>query len=251
MKIALGIEYQGTNYHGWQKQQGLVTLQATLEEALSKLADQPVVVQCAGRTDEGVHAFGQVVHLETTAKRSMHAWVFGGNNFLPRDIRIQWAKEMPEDFHARFSAVARRYRYVIYNHNVSSALHREVTTFYFYNLDEKRMQEAANYLLGEHDFSAFRGAYCQARHAIRNVTKLEITRQDRLIFIDIIANAFLQHMVRNIVGVLLEIGNGDREPIWAKKVLEGRRREKGGITAPSTGLYFMQVDYPEKYGLSY
>ncbi|MFA6409320.1 MAG: tRNA pseudouridine(38-40) synthase TruA [Gammaproteobacteria bacterium] len=250
MKIALGIEYQGTNYHGWQKQQGLVTLQGTLEEALSKLADQPIAVQCAGRTDEGVHAFGQVVHLETTARRSIHAWVFGGNNFLPRDIRIQWAKEMPEDFHARFSAVARHYRYIIYNHNVPSALYHERATFYFYKLDEKRMQEAAQYLIGEHDFSAFRGAYCQAQSTVRNITKLEISRSGRIITIEVVANAFLQHMVRNIVGVLLEIGNGDREPIWAREVLESKTRSLGGITAPSTGLYFMQVDYPEKYGLS-
>lgn len=249
MKIALGLEYQGTNYHGWQKQEGLVTLQGTLEEALSKFANQPIIAQCAGRTDEGVHALGQVVHLETTAVRSMHAWVFGGNNFLPRDIRIQWAKEVPKDFHARFSAQARYYRYIIYNHNVPSALYRDRSTFYFYKLDEKKMQEAAKYLIGEHDFSAFRGADCQSQSTCRNVTKLEIARQGRMLFIDIIANAFLQHMVRNIVGVLLEIGTGKREIIWAKEVLESKTRSLGGVTAPSTGLYFMQVYYPERYSL--
>lgn len=245
-RIALNLEYLGTNYHGWQRQNGLVTVQSKVEEALSKVADEKVTVYCAGRTDVGVHALGQIIHFDTNAKRDLRSWIFGGNHNLPSDIRIQWAKEVSADFHARFSAKARYYRYLIYNHPISTALFCNRTGFYpLPKLDEILMQEASVHLIGEHDFSAFRGTGCQSRSAMRNVIKLEVKRDTdpRIITVDIVANAFLQHMVRNIVGALLEVGSKKRPPIWIKEVLEARQRTLAGATAYAEGLYLIAVDY--------
>lgn len=240
----LGIEYQGTKYHGWQKQDGLITIQESVELALSKIANAPIEIVCAGRTDAGVHAVEQVVHFDTQSIRAMHAWVFGGNHNLPKDIRIQWAKPVDETFHARFSALCRTYRYLIFNHKVPSALLRDRVTFYpLHYLQENLMQEAAQYLIGEHDFSAFRGSSCQSHSPKRNVIEISIIRQEHLITIDITANAFLQHMVRNIVGVLLEIGAAKRPPVWTQEVLLSRDRSLAGITAHPEGLYLYKVDY--------
>ncbi|HVV67904.1 MAG TPA: tRNA pseudouridine(38-40) synthase TruA [Gammaproteobacteria bacterium] len=245
MRWALGIEYEGTCYHGWQSQtnEKLMTVQRCLEQAVSRVADHAVEVVCAGRTDKGVHATSQVVHFDTARPRDSRAWVMGVNHGLPEDIRVIWAKEVSEDFHARFSAVARRYHYIIYNHRIASAILRRHVTWFIHPLDEDKMRVAANYLLGEHDFSAFRGADCQAKTTRRCVHRLDIVRRGDFIKIDIQANAFLHHMVRNIAGVLIEIGVAKRQPVWAQEVLMGRDRKLGGITAPPEGLYLVDITY--------
>lgn len=249
MRIALGIEYNGANYHGWQIQQNLATIQLLLENAVSKVANHQVQVVCAGRTDVGVHAFEQIVHFDTDAKRTDYAWLMGINTYLPPDIRVQWIKLMPEDFHARFSATSRLYRYYIYNNRINSAHYYKKATWYPIELNAELMQEAAQFLIGEHDFSAFRGIDCQSKSTKRNVILLTVERKDRMIIIDIKANAFLMHMVRNIVGVLLEIGLGKKPPIWAKEVLLSCDRKAAAVTAPAAGLYFVKAEYPLKFGL--
>lgn len=250
MRVALGLSYDGTAYHGWQSQEEVPSVQAALEKALSFVADHPVSVVCAGRTDGGVHALSQVVHFETTAVRTNYAWILGTNAQLPADIRVSWVQEVAEDFHARFSALARSYRYIIFNSPVHSALLRNQVTLCHRELEVERMQAAANYLVGEHDFTSFRALQCQAKSPVRTIHQLDIYRQDQFVIIDIKANAFLHHMVRNIAGVLIAIGSGKQEPIWAQEVLLAKDRAQGGVTAPSSGLYFMSVDYPEHFGLS-
>ncbi|MFT3741622.1 MAG: tRNA pseudouridine(38-40) synthase TruA [Gammaproteobacteria bacterium] len=249
MRWALGLEYDGSHYHGWQKQQDatLPTLQVQLEHALSKIANHPVEAVCAGRTDRGVHAWGQVIHFDTVADRTPATWVAGVNHCLPADMRITWAIPVDSEFHARYSALSRRYCYQLYCHPIRPALYRQYWTWINFELDIALMQLAAQDLVGEHDFSAFRGADCQARSPIRRVDWLTISQTDHIIKIDIQANAFLHHMVRNIVGVLLEIGKKRREPDWAKAVLLGRDRKLGGITAPPQGLYLMGVEYPKPF----
>jgi tRNA pseudouridine38-40 synthase len=249
MRIALGIEYDGQPYCGWQFQDHSPSVQAVLEQALSNVAAHPVRVTCAGRTDTGVHAAEQVVHFDTEAIRDNKAWVMGTNVNLPKSISVLWAHAVDETFHARFSAVRRRYRYVIFNRDVRSAILAGRVAFNFRPLKETRMQEAAQYLVGKHDFNAYRAVACQAKSPVRTVYRLEVTRRDELILIDIVANAFLHHMVRNITGVLMAIGAGEYEPIWAKEVLEGRDRSLGGVTAPPGGLYLMEVIYPEAFAL--
>lgn len=247
MRISAGIEYNGTAYHGWQTQlsPALNTLQTQCEIALSRVADHPITVVCAGRTDKGVHATGQVIHFDTTAHRTTHAWVAGANHYLPDDMRLLWAKIVDESFHARFSAIARRYRYVLYNHPIRPALLKSQVSWYPIPLDAEKMQEAAQFLVGEHDFSAFRGADCQAKTTLRTVEYIRLRREKDTIVIDIQANAFLHHMVRNIVGVLIAIGKGERPVNWAEAVLLSRQRSLGGITAPPEGLYLEEVVYPE------
>lgn len=247
MRFALGIEYDGSNYHGWQCQPGLKTIQTALEEALTKVAAEKIAIVCAGRTDVGVHATGQVIHFETSARREKKAWIFGVNNYLPSDIRVQWAEEMPEGFHARFSAISRHYRYYIYNKNTASAILPNKISWCPYYLNEKKMHEAALHLLGEHDFSSFRGQGCQAKTANRFIKAISVERKGLIIVIDVQANAFLLHMVRNIVGVLWEIGAGKKEPIWAKEVLLACDRTLGGKTASAAGLYLTKVHYPPEY----
>jgi tRNA pseudouridine38-40 synthase len=247
MKIALGVEYDGTDFHGWQFQGDVRSVQECLEKALSKVADHPLTVHCAGRTDTGVHATGQVVHFETEAVRSPRSWVLGCNVNLPNDISVLWAQEMPEDFHARFSAVGRHYRYRILNRATRSALWRERATWMHHALDERRMQQAAQYLVGTHDFSSYRALACQAKHPVRTVHSLSVRRQHEMVVIDIHANAFLHHMVRNIAGVLMAIGKGDQEVTWTAEILALRDRTQGGVTAPPQGLCLTKVDYPQNY----
>ena len=249
MRIALGIEYDGRPYCGWQYQDHSPSVQATLEQALSSVAAQPIRVICAGRTDTGVHAAEQIVHFDTDVVRDEKAWIRGTNVNLPKSISVLWARNVSDTFHARFSAVRRRYRYVIFNRDIRPAFLAGRVAFEYRPLNEARMQEATQYLRGEHDFNAYRAVACQAKSPIRTVYRLDVTRQDELLLIDIEANAFLHHMVRNIAGVLMTIGAGEQAPQWAKQVLEGRDRSLGGVTGPPDGLYLMEVVYPEEFGL--
>lgn len=249
MKVALGVEYDGSDFHGWQFQGDVRSVQECLEDALSTVADHPIGVHCAGRTDTGVHATAQVVHFETSAKRSPRSWILGTNANLPDDISISWAKEMPEHFHARFSAVGRRYRYLIINRPFRSALWRHRAVWIHRPLEAEKMQRAAESLVGTHDFSSYRALACQAKHPVRTLHSLKVSREGEMIAIDVHANAFLHHMVRNIAGVLIAIGKGDQDETWAGEVLELRDRTLGGVTAPPQGLCLTGVDYPEEFEL--
>lgn len=249
MRIVLGIEYDGSAYHGWQSQEEVLTLQSVIEKALSQVANEAISITCAGRTDAGVHALGQVAHFDTDAERSEYSWIFGANSNLPSDISVRWAKEMHDSFHARFSAIARRYRYIIYNSPIRPSLYRHYMTWHPRLLDEKKMATAATYFIGEHDFSSFRGMDCQAKSPIREVLAITVQRKNHWIVVDVKANAFLHHMVRNIVGVLIAVGENKREPEWTKELLTTRDRTKAGITAPAHGLYLLEVDYPQQFQL--
>lgn len=249
MRIALGVEYDGSAFSGWQIQDGTRTVQGCIEAALSKVADHPIRVVAAGRTDSGVHAAGQVIHLDSEAARSPRAWVFGTNAHLPKAISVTWAQPVGEEFHARFSARARQYRYVIFNRAVRPGLLNSRVSWEYRPLDVARMSEGAEYLLGEHDFSSYRALSCQAKNPVRIVCRLDIARHDELIVMEVAANAFLHHMVRNIAGVLMAIGAGEREPLWARQVLEARDRTLGGVTASPEGLTLVSVKYPVAFGL--
>ncbi len=249
MKIALGIEYAGQNYFGWQRQENLSTIQGELEKALSIIANEKIEVFCAGRTDSGVHGTGQVVHFETTAIRPEKAWAFGTNAHLPDDIAVKWAKTVPEDFHARFSATARRYRYIIYCNKLRSAILPFGVTHYHQELNAQLMHKAGQYLLGENDFSSFRAAQCQSNSPWRNVHHLKVTQQGQYIIVDIQANAFVHHMVRNIVGSLLEVGCGNQKPEWIQWLLAQKDRKLAAPTAKAEGLYLVHVDYPHEFDL--
>jgi tRNA pseudouridine38-40 synthase len=249
-RIALGIEYNGSHYRGWQTQQeGVPTVQLQVEQALAKVADHPVTVICAGRTDAGVHGCGQVVHFDSDSSRSMRAWQFGGNSNLPPDISIRWATPVADDFHARFSAFSRRYRYVIYNHPIRPALLAGQVSWQFLPLDVESMRAGALHLLGEHDFSSFRGIYCQSKTPIKTLLQLELYQRGNLIVLEVEANAFLMHMVRNIAGTLMAVGTGKREPDWVREVLEARNRTVAAPTAPPHGLYLVGVGYPARFAL--
>lgn len=249
MRIALGLEYDGARYAGWQIQTGALTVQGHLEQSLSRVADRPVGVVCAGRTDAGVHATGQVVHFDTEAVRAPRAWVLGTNAHLPADISVCWAREVDPGFHARFAATERRYRYVILNRESRPALLRNRVWWVHRSLDAGRAAEATRYLIGEHDFSSFRAVACQAKHPVRIVHRLEVTRHGEFLYIDVVANGFLHHMVRNLAGVLMDIARGVHAPEWARAVLAARDRALGGVTAPPDGLYLVGVRYPERYAL--
>lgn len=248
-RIALCVRYDGSRYYGWQHQEGLLTIQGCLEKALSSVADHPVAVVCAGRTDAGVHATGQIAHFDTYANRNDHAWIFGANSNLPPDISIAWSKHVWQNFHARHSALTRRYRYIIYNHEIRPGILRHAVGWYYRLLDENQMQLGGAYLLGEHDFSAFRGTGCESNSPIREIFDLTVLRYRRMIVIEIHANAFLLHMVRNIVGVLVAVGSGEKPPEWVKEVLTSRDRRKGGVTFQPNGLYLVEVKYPEEFDL--
>lgn len=249
MRFALGIEYDGSKYCGWQRQLEVDSVQAQLEKALSRVADQPITVQCAGRTDTGVHATGQVVHFDTTAIRKDTAWTLGVNVNLPDDIAVRWVKAVDDDFHARFSATARRYRYMIYNHNLRPGILRPGVSHYMGDIDETKMHQAAQYLIGKHDFTSFRALHCQSKTPVRLMHEINVTRQGMYICVDIRANAFLHHMVRNIVGSLLEVGM-NRQPIdWLSQLLDGKSRKAAAPTAKPNGLYLVDVTYPEPHVL--
>ena len=244
MKIALGVEYLGTDFHGWQIQKsGLRTVQGVVEPALSKIANHPVRVFCSGRTDAGVHAQEQVIHFETQTSRTDGAWLFGGNANLPSDVNFKWAKEVNDDFHARFNAYARSYEYKIHHHPVRSSLK---TGYYLWeprslNIDD--MRKAAAFLLGEHDFSCFRGSMCQAKSPIKTIEYLQIDEIGDDLIIKVKANAFLHHMVRNLVGTLLKIGREEESPEWMLSVLNSKDRKQAGPTAEPQGLYFIKAHY--------
>ena len=249
MRLALGIEYDGTAYVGWQRQKTGTGVQERVEAAISAVADEPVDATCAGRTDAGVHATGQVVHFDTSSKRSLRGWLLGINSNLPEDINATWAKDVDEEFHARFSAESRTYRYLILNRLVRSSLYRRRAWWVHDDLDTEAMRQGGRCLLGEHDFSAFRAAGCQAATATREVTALLVERNQDWVTITVTANAFLQHMVRNITGTLVAIGRGEQPPGWARQVLESRDRTVGGMAAPAHGLTLIAVQYPERYDL--
>lgn len=245
----MGIEYDGTAYNGWQRQKSGTGVQELVERALATVADAPVETVCAGRTDAGVHAIAQVVHFDSEADRNARNWILGVNSNLPPDINALWAVPVPGDFHARYSATARTYRYVILNRPTRSALNRHRAWWLHRPLELAPMREAARALLGEHDFSAFRAAGCQASTPNRRVTAIEIERHGEWVTLTITANAFLQHMVRNVVGLLAAIGSGDARPERAARVLASRDRREGAMTAPAHGLALVAVEYPERFGL--
>ena len=249
MRIALGLEYDGSCFSGWQLQAHARSVQGCLEEALGRVADHSVRVHCAGRTDAGVHARSQIVHFDTDAQRSPHSWVLGTNTNLPGEISLLWAQIVEEEFHARFSATGRSYRYLILNRRSRPALLRGKVTWEHKPLDAERMHAAAQHLLGEHDFSAYRAQGCQAKSPVRHVRRINVRREGEWIVLDIDANAFLHHMVRNIAGVLIAIGEGRQSTAWSREVLETRNRTLGGVTAPPDGLYLAAVQYPERYAI--
>ena len=248
-RIAVGLEYEGTRYAGWQTQQSAASVQALAESALGQVAAEAVSLVCAGRTDAGVHARGQVAHFDTMAERTMRAWMLGAYSELPRDVSVSWVRPVPPHFHARYSAEARTYRYVIFNRASRSGLLARRATWVHRPLDEARMAQAAAALEGEHDFSAFRASECQAKSPIRRMERLTVTRDGDWLAIEATANAFLHHMVRNIAGLLIRIGKGDAPPSWAQEVLAGRDRRSSAATAPADGLYLWHVRYPEAFRL--
>jgi tRNA pseudouridine38-40 synthase len=248
-RIALGIEYDGSRFLGWQTQPGGGTVQDALESALSAVAGRPVSATCAGRTDRGVHALAQVVHFDTEAERPDLAWVRGVNALLPEAVAVLWSQRVPPDFHARYAARSRAYRYLLVNRPVRPALAARYAGWFHAPLDIAPMREAAAQLLGEHDFSAFRAAECQAKSAVRTLHAIGVERSGERIEFRLRANAWLQHMVRNIVGTLVTIGAGRQPAAWAKAVLESRDRTRAAPTFASEGLYLDAVEYEAKWGL--
>lgn len=249
MRIAIGIEYKGSGFNGWQSQDGVRTAQDCIEKALSLVADHPIRVVAAGRTDTGVHATGQVVHFDTERSRSSYSWTRGANSHLPNDVRVLWAKQVPSGFHARFSAAARSYRYILHVSSSRPAILGELCAWVYYDLNVKPMQKAAQLLVGEHDFSSFRAAGCQAKTPCRKVTDIDLNRAGCWLWLDITADAFLQHMIRNIVGSLILVGRGERRPEWMTQVLERRDRTLAGATASPAGLYLSKVFYPPAFDI--
>ena len=249
MRYALGIEYRGTSYCGWQRQPHCDSVQQNVESALGYVADHPIELVCAGRTDSGVHAVEQVAHFDSSSARSTRAWILGANCRLPRDIRIKWVVPVAEDFHARFKATARSYRYIVLNDAVPSALFHDLAAWELRSLDQEAMNACAQLLLGEHDFSSFRAVGCQSKTAFRNVLQISVTRRDNMIYLDIMANAFLYHMVRNIAGSLLVVGKGEQDSNWFRTVFAARDRKLAAPTAPAAGLYFVRASYDDKYML--
>ena len=249
MRVALGIEYDGSDFWGWQRQAEGRTVQGCVEQAISRVADHDIQVVCAGRTDTGVHATGQIIHFDTEAMRAPASWVRGGNANLPADIRVQWATPVDAAFHARFAARQRHYRYVILNRGTGSALLHNRACQEHIRLDASRMADAASHLVGEHDFSSFRAAACQAHSPIRTIHLLAIRRSSDFIYIDVRANAFLHHMVRCIAGVLIAVGRGEQAPEWVAEVLAATDRTLSGFNATPFGLYLVGVRYPEAFGV--
>jgi len=250
MRIALGIEYDGSQFAGWQQQKGDVrTVQGCLEEALSKIADQDIKVICAGRTDTGVHALNQVVHFDFDQPRDPKAWVLGLNTYLPDDISAIWMREVSEDFSARFSAYERSYRYVIQHRVGRPSLLNKRVAWRYGDLDIEKMHQAAQAMIGEHDFTSFRSSQCQAKTALRTMLSLDVTRDGDFIYFDVCANAFLHHQVRNIVGSLLEVGKTVKPVEWIAELIELKDRKQAGPTAPAAGLYLVNVKYPQEFDI--
>lgn len=249
MRIALAVEYDGSPFCGWQIQPHCHTVQAELEQALSLIADEPISVSCSGRTDTGVHGLAQVVHFDTNAVRPLHAWTFGTNTHLDPHVAVHWAAEVSDEFHARFKAINRSYQYRILNRSTRSALHANKLSWINQPLDANVMHEAAQQLIGQHDFSAFRSSECQAKHALRDLQRLDVKRDGQIITIDVQANGFLHNMVRILSGCLIRIGKGEADADWLLNVLNERDRTKAGMTAPAQGLCFVQPAYPAEFGI--
>jgi len=248
-RFAAGLEYDGRAYSGWQIQPALATVQDVVQRAFSRVADSTVDCTCAGRTDAGVHALAQVLHFDSEAARGERGWRLGANSYLPPDVSVAWVREVPAHFHARFSALARSYRYLIFNRDSRSALAAGRATWQRRPLDVSRMHAAAQVLMGEHDFSAFRAIECQARSPVRRVEHVEVARRGEWVTLDITANAFLHHMVRNVAGLLMSVGHGESPPERVAAVLATRDRKTNAATAPPDGLYLAAVRYPAEFGI--
>lgn len=248
-RIALGVEYNGSQFCGWQHQPQGCGIQDALERALTQIAGREVAVVAAGRTDTGVHATGQVLHFDVDVERPLTAWVRGANSFLPDGVAVLWAHQVNTDFHARFSAMSRSYRYVLLNHRVRPALGAGQVGWYHVPLDVARMQQAAALLIGEHDFSAFRAAECQARSPVRTLRQLNVDKQGDCVVFELTANAFLHHMVRNIVGALVFVGQGKHPPEWMLELLQQRDRTRAAPTFAPDGLHLCHVEYDAAWGL--
>jgi tRNA pseudouridine38-40 synthase len=248
-RVAVGLEYDGSAYRGWQQQSAAPSVAAVVSQALARVAAHPLELICAGRTDAGVHALGQVAHFDTAARRTQRSWVLGANSELPPDVRVQWAREVPEHFHARYSALWREYHYRILNRPIASALQRDRVAWIREPLAVAPMREAAQLLVGEHDFAAFRAAQCQSRTSLRHLQVFEIGQAGDILTLRVRANAFLHHMVRNLAGWLIAVGKGERQAEETLAVLQTRDRRLAAPTAPAAGLYFYQVGYPAPFGL--
>lgn len=247
MRIAALVEYDGQSFHGWQRQREEPTVQQALEHAISRVADEAITVHVAGRTDTGVHASGQVIHFDTSKQRPMRAWLLGTNSYLPDSVAMLWFGAVPDDFHARHSALSRSYRYTILNRWPRPAIDRHRVTWCRYRLDAVAMHEAAQSLVGEHDFQSYRALSCQARHGVRRMHEITVRREGDVLHVDLEANGFLHHMVRNIVGTLIEVGRGLQAVSWPGEVLQQRDRKVAGSTAKPNGLTLMSVRYPRHY----
>ncbi|WP_246208747.1 tRNA pseudouridine(38-40) synthase TruA [Enterobacteriaceae endosymbiont of Plateumaris pusilla] len=251
-KFALGIEYNGSNYHGWQKQKKYPnTIQQNIENAISIIADHNVEVFCAGRTDIGVHSIGQVIHFETNTIRKIKSWILGINSLLPKDIVVNWIIPVVKDFHARFSAISRKYYYIIYNSKYRSGILNNLVTQYQYNLDIVKMNKAAKYLIGEKDLTSFRSVKCQSNSPCRKIIHLNIMKHNNYIIIDIKANSFIYHMVRTIVGCLLDIGSNIKKETWLLELLKIKDRTKASATVKPNGLFLIEIEYPKKFNIPY
>lgn len=249
MRIALGLEYDGSCYYGWQSQPHGNTVQDVLQRALSTIACAPISVIAAGRTDTGVHALEQVVHFDTEVMRPLSAWVRGTNAMLPKNVSVLWAHVVPDEFHARFSAQGRSYRYLLLDRPMRPAIQHGKVGWFHLPLDVEAMRAAAQYLLGAHDFTAFRAAECQAKSPVKHLRQLDIRREGELIVFELAANAFLHHMVRNLVGSLVYVGKGKHPPEWTQEVLESRSRALAAPTFAPDGLYFCSAEYATMWGL--
>jgi len=249
MRYALGIEYDGSHYQGWQRLSEGPTVQAAVEKALSFVAHHEVQVVCSGRTDAGVHAQCQVIHFDSEAQRTNRAWVLGANTRLPADVRVIWCQPMTDEFHARYSARARRYRYTILNRAIPPAMQRHFLSWERLPLNADAMNTAAQALVGQHDFTTFRTVKCQAKHPNRDLQEISVTRNGEEVIVEVQANAFLHHMVRNIVGSLIVIGRGEKEIAWMSQLLALKDRTQAGPTAPAEGLVFLSAKYPQEWAL--
>jgi tRNA pseudouridine38-40 synthase len=248
-RVALGVEYMGAQYSGWQRQASVDSIQARVEDSLEKILRAPVKITCAGRTDAGVHATAQVVHFDATVPRPLKAYTRGMNTLLPKDIAITWARPVSDDFHARYSATARRYRYIMYNNPLRSGLLNAGLTHVYQALDVKAMHKGAQCLVGEHDFSAFRAAHCQSNTPNRNLHFINVYQQQKYVIVDVKANAFLHHMVRNIVGSLIDVGSHEKSSSYIQELLALKDRTKASATAKPNGLYLVDVEYADTFNL--
>lgn len=249
MRYACGVEYDGHGFFGFQTQVQEPTIQNSLEKAIAKVANHSIRVHCSGRTDTGVSATAQVIHFDASARRSEYQWIMGINTNLPKGISLLWIKPVSDDFHARFSAMQRSYRYVIFNRWIRPAINRHSQTWEMLPLDEKKMHQACQYLVGQHDFNAFRSSACQSKTPIKTINEISVIRTGNKVIMEVAASGFLHHMIRNIIGTLLPIGRGEKPVDNMLEVLKSKDRTQAGITAPPNGLSFNIVKYPEKFNL--